>query len=206
MSRTEIYPWSTLEKVGDYFVVTTDFEKKPAHYFMNATVAQRNKHQEGRMKYSCIKTSYGCIVMLVQIADHLPPYDYEVVPGIYAMATFDHNAKQQLGDRPQTREMTMQEKIDRLPFSVKAENLPWWWEKGEFRWNGNIKRKRSEDIDAWMKNDRSRFMPNMPYPEFYNIGEDFRIREPEPDIEEEEDWGPDPIFVNEEQESGGDDT
>lgn len=208
MSRVEVYPWSTLEKVGDYFVVTSDFEKKPAHYFMNATVAQRNKHMNGRMKYSCIKTSYGCIVMVVQVEDHIPPYDYEVITGIYARASsFDPTATQPLGNRPQNRELTMQEKIDRLPYQVKIENLPWWWEKGEFRWNGELKRKRREDVDAFFAKDRSKFQPNMPYPEFYNLGEDFRIRKEETLLdEEEEDWGPDPIFTDEEQASGGDDT
>jgi hypothetical protein len=207
MSRLEVYPWSTLEKVGDYFVVTSDFEKKPAHYFMNATVAQRNKHMQGRMKYSCIKTSYGCIVMVVQVEDHIPPYDYEVIPGIYAKATFDHTATQPLGDRPKNRELTMQEKIDRLPYEVKLANLPWWWEKGEFRWNGELKKKRREDVDAFFAKDRSKFQPNMPYPEFYNLGEDFRIRTEEflDDEEEPVDGeGEDAVF-DEEQESGGND-
>jgi len=208
MSRQAVYPWVTLEKVGDYFIVTEEM-RPSAHYFMNATVAQRNKHMAGKMKYCCIKTTYGCIVMVAQVGEDLPPYDYEVMPGLFAVAsTFDNKATQPLGNRPQARELTMQEKIDRLPPAVKFANLPWWWENGKFFWNGgNIKRYRKEDIDARFASNMAHFAPDKPYPDFYNLDENFRIRQDETlQDDEEEDWGPDPIFTDEEQESGGDDT
>lgn len=191
MSRTEIYPWSTLQEVGDYFVVTDDF-KPSAHYFMNATVAQRNKHYKDRAKYTCVKTTYGCIVMLVQKDDFLPPYDYEVVPGIFAVAKrFDHKAEQPLGNAPRGRELLMQEKIDMLPQQVKQANLPWWWENGKLLWNPAIP-KRKEDVEAFI-NKTFKFGPNDPYPEFYDLGDDFRRREPVPS-DDEEDFGEHPIF------------
>lgn len=208
MSRQAVYPWATLEKVGDYFIVT-EAMRPSAHYFMNATVAQRNKHMAGKIKYCCIKTSYGCIVMVAQVADHIPPYDYEVIPGLFAVANrFDHTATQPLGNKPQARELTQAEKVARMTFDVRNANLPWWWDNGKFLWNGNIKKKRSEDVDAFVNKNMAHFgNANTPYPEFYNLDENLIRRVEEVvDDEEEEDWGPDPIFTDEEQESGGDDT
>jgi len=194
LSRQEVYPWATLVKVGDYFFVTDDF-KANAHYFMNATVAQRNKHHKGRAKYTCVKTTYGCIVMLVQVADNVPPYDYEVVQGIYASAAaFDHTAEQLLGNKPKARELTHAEKVARLPLEVKQANLPWWYEGSKLLWNPNIQ-KRKEDQEAWFARSFP-FGPNDPYPEFYNLDENFRTRLPETDELDEgpEDWGDESAF------------
>lgn len=205
MSRIEIYPWSTLQKVGDYFVVTEDF-KANSHYFMNATVAQRNKHKKSVFKYTCVKTTYGCIVMLVQIGDDVPPYDYEVVDGIYAIATaFDNTATQPLGNKPKARELTHKEKVDRLPLAVKQENLPWWYEDGKLLWNPKVE-KRREDTEAYYKGT-FQFGAMDPYPEFYNLGSDFRKKsDTEEHIESEEDWGEAPIIdEGGESEQAGDD-
>lgn len=204
MTRTPIYPWETLQKVGDYFIVLESYRVQ-AHYFMNATVAQRNKQKAGQFKYSCIKTSYGCIVMLVQIGEDIPPYDYVVMEGIMAVATFDGSAKQELGNKPLARELTQQELIMRMSPEVRAANLPWWREpNGKLTMNPNIAKRR--DMEKFAAGEFNPG-PNDPYPSYYNLGPDLLNNE-EPEMTEEEDelYGTGADVEGVEIEVGGDDT
>lgn len=206
MSREEVYPWATLTQVGDYFLVTEEFRPN-CHYFMNATVAQRNKYYKGRAKYTCVKTTYGCIVMLVQVGEDMPGYDYAVMGGVFASAKrFDHTATQPLGNRPKARELSQYEKIQRMSQPGRVDNLPWWYDGGKLVWNNNGA-KRPEDLDAWL-NNRFPFGPNDPYPEFYMLDENL-IKRAEPvldndpvDEDEDEDFGGEPIYVEDDSVDG----
>ncbi len=206
MSRTPIYPWETLQRVGDYFIVLESYRPQ-AHYFMNATVAQRNKQKSGQFKYCCIKTSYGCIVMLAQIGEDIPPYDYEVVEGVLGVATFDGSAKQELGNKPLGRELTQQELVMRMSHEVKMFNLPWWRESnGKLFMNHGVAKKR--DIEKWARGEFNPG-PNDPYPEYYDLGPDL-LRRGELDLTEDEEdelfgTGADAV-MDEENTSDGDDT
>lgn len=191
MAREEIYPWATLEHVGDYFAVMPDFR---TYYHMNATVAQRNKHYSGRMRYACVKTTYGCLVILAQVQDQLPPHDYEVVNGLYAKSPTTEPGEGEifstsLGKRPARRELTQEERIARIPRATRLDNLPWWWEGEKFIWNVAVDR-RAEDVEAYMSG-KFKFGPEDPYPEFYNLDENF-IKRVEPgsvlDEEDEDEW------------------
>lgn len=177
MSRVEIYPWSTLTEVGDYFAVTTEL-RPDAQSFMYATVAQRNSYRKGLMKYACSKTTYGCIVMLVQVGEDVPDYDYSPAPGILARAegqaavpALITQRPDNLGLRPPVRELSQAEKIERMTRETKLANLPWWFEDGKLLWNPGVP-KRKEDVEAYVA-QKFAFGANDPYPEFYNLDENF---------------------------------
>jgi hypothetical protein len=192
MARTEIYPWTTLESVGDYFFVLSEFRD---YYHMNATVAQRNKHYSGRMKYACVRTTYGSLIVLAQVHSDTPTHDYEVVEGVYAKSAATEPGEgdvrtQVLGKRPEVRrQLTQQERISRMPRGVRLANLPWWWEGTDFVWNVGV-RRRPEDVESYMSGN-FKFGPNDPYPEFYRLDENFVRRgdqdSPVDDVEDEED-------------------
>jgi hypothetical protein len=208
MSRSEIYPWSLLTEVGDYFTVPESF--KPYQY-VSMLISQKNYRLGGTLRYTACKTTYGTIVMLAQVGEELPPHEFVSPEGILSATSRAVARTTPLGNRPKARELTYAERVEQLPLEVKVANLPWWWDKDKFVWNGGNmgSRYRKEDMEARIANNLAHFDPNKPYPDFYNLDENFRIKQEETlrdDEEEEEDWGPDPIFTDEEQASGGDDT
>lgn len=196
-----------MTEVGDYFCVPSEF--KPYTY-MSMLISQKN-YRDTTRRFVCSKTSYGSIVLLAQVNDEIPPYEFASSEGILSISSRKNVQLAQapdtpLGERPVVAKRTQQQIMDMMSHEMKLANLPWWWEKGTFRWNGEYRNKRPEDSEAFVKNNRKHFGgPNTPYPEFYNLDENL-IKRPVVDEEEEEDWGPDPIFTDEEQASGGDDT
>ena len=191
MAKTELYPWSTLQKVGDYFIVMEEF--KPYHY-MNAIVSVRNNYQRGKFKYSCVKTTYGCIVMLAQVQDYMPEYDVEIAEGLRALVTSTGpRDRAPLGNRPETRELTVSEKVNRMSPEVRENNLPWWYDgvNGKLVWNGKIANK--SDTEQYFKGWRPD--KNEPYPEIYDLDSNLIKRDrPVEEDEENEDFGDHPIF------------
>ena len=191
MSRVEIYPWSTLTEVGDYFAVTTEL-RPDAQSFMYATVAQRNSYRRGLMKYACSKTTYGCIVMLVQVGDEVPDHDYSPAPGILARVEGKPATGvpmkprlPALGNRPPVKELSQSEKVARMTRESKNANLPWWYEGGKLLWNPAVP-KRKEDVEAYI-GQKFAFGPDDPYPEFYNLDNNLTRIERERTMLEEDD-------------------
>lgn len=189
MPPSEMYPWSTLEKVGDYFLVLESFK---TYVHMNATIAVRNRNMRDRMKYVCTKTTYGSIVMVAQILDHVPEYEVEILPGLLARTTNVGPSPVSLGNKPQVRELTQQEKVNRMSAEQRAANLPWWYDpKTRTLLVSNL--VKEPELSLWMA---KKFNPGAetPYPEHYNLDENLlkKTREQimhEDDDEEEEEWG-----------------
>lgn len=204
MSAPSVYPWHTLQRVGDYFIITNEWKGGNTYAFMNATVAQRNSYFKGKMKYACVKTTYGCIVFLAQTSDNLPEYDYEPYPNIYAVAVNigrDPDVEP-LGNRPYARELTQQEKVERMSPEMRRANLPWWYEYGKLVWNPLIP-KRQVDVDAFFASNFT-FGPDDPYPEFYALDDALMRTDDSPqEGDEEEDWGDEGVFPPAEEEEDG---
>jgi hypothetical protein len=181
MGTGELYPWSTLEKVGDYFLVLSSF--KPYHH-MNATISVRNRNMRGRMKYSCTQTTYGSIVMLAQVLDHLPEHEVEILEGLLARTTNVGPSPVSLGNRPINRPLTQQERVDRMSPEVRASNLPWWYDPKTRQLICGPLIKEPE-LSQWFN---KQFNPGAetPYPAHYNLDENLYLKQVE---EEDEDDG-----------------
>lgn len=191
MAREQLYPWATLQKAGDYFIVMDEFK---SYHHMNAVVSVRNSYMRGNFKYCCIKTTYGCIVMLAQVKDFMPEYDVEIVQGLRAMvAATGERVRAPLGNKPETRELTISEKVNRMSPEVREANLPWWYDpmNGKLIWNGKIANEKDtgEYFAGWRPSS------DTPYPDSYDLDSNLLKREHKVEDEEDgEDFGDHPVF------------
>ncbi len=182
MPPSEMYPWSTLENVGDYFLVLDTFK---TYVHMNATIAVRNRNMRGRMKYVCTQTTYGCIVMLAQVLDHVPVHEVEILPGLLARTTNVGPSPVTLGNKPLTRELTQQERVNRMSPEMRAANLPWWYDPNTRKLVVSNLVKEPE-LSLWYN---KQFNPGAetPDPEHYNLDHNLMIKTREQLMDEEDD-------------------
>lgn len=172
MSRTEIYPWAMLTEVGDYFAVPTSF--KPYSY-MSMLVAQRNYKTVSGQKLTTHKTTYGTIVMLAQVRDELPPYEFLSAEGIMSITDKRYLMKlarephDPTGEKPTRPVRTVSQMVNVMTLEAKQANLPWWYEKGKLVFNPRVATK--EDLDAWVSKQKT-FNKDAPYPDYYHLDED----------------------------------
>lgn len=189
MPPGEMYPWSTLERVGDYFIVLHEF--KPYEH-MNATISVRNRNMKGRIKYCCVKTTYGSIVMVAQVQDYVPEHEVEILPGLLARTTNVGPSPVSLGNKPVSRQLTQQERINMMSWQMRKANLPWWYdEKGTLVANG----LKEPELSKWMSG-QFKPHPEAPYPDHYNLDENLMRREVEEPDEVEEWENDEPPIIN----------
>lgn len=176
MSRTEVYPWSLLTEVGDYFAVPDTV--KPYSY-MSQLIAQRNYRAGKGLKLTTVKTTYGTIVLVAQIGDELPPFEFRTPEGILAVTSRenvkrsqDHNTP--LGERPTRPVRSQREIVAAMTTDMKIANLPWWYDgKGTLVFNPKV--ATPEDLDRWY-NKQKMPGPDDPYPDYYNLDEYMQIK------------------------------
>lgn len=193
MSRTEIYPWSLLTEVGDYFAVP---EKVKPFAYMSALVAQRNYRTASSVRLSANKTTYGTIVMVVQIQDREPPYEYLSPEGIMAITGKQHVAsaiRGDLGERPVMRKRTVSEIVKQMSVEVKEANLPWWYDPKTNNLVFNPKVATPEDLEKWYSKQKMPG-PNDPYPEYYHLDENLIRKSREQIMAEEDEPNEDEFF------------
>lgn len=186
MSRAELYPWSLLTEVGDYFAVPSTF--KP-HQYMSQLVAQRNYKAGHGVKLTACKTSYGTIVFVAQVGDEKPPYEFLTPEGIMAVTSRDHLLRYQtestpLGERAVRPKRTVSQIVEAMSWEMRTENLPWWYDnKGQLVFNAKI--ATEEDTDKWYRREK---MPGKddPYPEYYNLDENLTRKSRSQVMEDEE--------------------
>lgn len=196
MSRAEIYPWSMLEAVGDYFVVPEDF--KPFQYI--SRIVSQQMYKNGKTyRYSCTKTTYGSIVMLVQVGEDLPAYEYATDDGVLVCRMgVAKTIQPEFGDRPKVKHMSQEEKIARMSHAMRQANLPWWTDPKTDQPVLNTKLLLPADIEKYVRNRERIPGNNIPYPADYQLDQNLiRYTEAalsELDDEEEEDFGEPPII------------
>jgi hypothetical protein len=189
MSRAEMYPWSLLTEVGDYFAVPSTL--KPFSY-MSQLIAQRNYRGGTGVRLTAVKTSYGTIILVSQVGEELPPYDFLSPEGIYSVQSKQHVRSQgpgsPLGERPTAPKRKVSEIVARMSIDEKLHNLPWWYDdKGTFVMNSKIAVKA--DHERWFTKQP---MPgkDVPYPDYYNLDENLHRKpdlvDDEPEIEDDE--------------------
>lgn len=194
MARDEIYPWSTLRNVGDYFIVET---KVRPYSYVSQLVSQRNYRVKSQ-KLSYTKTDYGTIVMLAEIPGEYPPIGYEYTLGVYTGPIMERvfeveKEAEAPGARPLPRVLTMKERVARMSVEEKNANLPWWYDPKNNQLLVNTRLIKEPESTMWME---KRFTPNVndPYPEHYNLDDDLKIKRDEEQEDEEEDWGDTGLF------------
>lgn len=195
MARQETYPWSRLNRVGDYFVVP---ETMQPHSYMSRYIAQKNAREKATTKreYGWHKIPEGTIVFLIRQNDEAPDYTVRTIEGILINSKPKSETPAPVEDME--RPLTLKEKVNRLTHEEKLAHLPWWFVDGKLVTNPKI--IQDEDAKLFMRGEL-RVTQSTPYPDRYNLGPDMRkiSREElwESEEEEEEDWGPDPIFGEE---------
>jgi hypothetical protein len=186
MARTEMYPWSLLTEVGDYFCVPDSF--KP-HSYMSLLVSQRNYRMKGIAKYACEKTSYGSIVIMAQVGEELPPYEFVSAEGILSISAravgIDKTHKISIGDAPVLPKRTQQKLIDMMSPEMKQRNLPWWFDSRSEKWVTNPAVIKPTDVDKYILGGQPFPSAEDPYPEYYNLDEDLQIKETIDEAEDE---------------------
>lgn len=203
MSRSEFYPWSLLLEVGDYFIVP---ESVKPHSYMSQLVAQRNYRGGKEVKLSSVKTTHGTLVIVVQVGEEMPPYEFVTPEGIYASTSRQHLIRTQapdtpLGDRPVRAKKTVSQLVEAMTQDQRIANLPWWYDKkGTLVFNPKV--ATPEDLDKWY-NKQKMPGPDQPYPDYYHLDENLIRREPTNqsgvDVDEELEgfWGDPPIVDGE---------
>lgn len=195
MGRSETYPWSLLTEVGDYFCVMT--ETKPFSY-MSMLVSQRNYRFKDR-KFSCVKTSYGSIVLLAQLLDETPPYEFNH-EGILCSTSRQHLIRSHVhapdpaapGERPVAPPRTQQQIVAMMSPEQREYNLPWWKDPktGQLLFNGKV--ATMADAEKWVSKTW-RPDPDAPYPDYYHLDENLQRKSRDQLMmeteEDEEDWG-----------------
>ena len=194
VANTEIYPWASLQEVGDYFIVVEKDSGKTAS-FMKQTVWIRNRYckQRGQnLRYAAFATSYGCVVFLAEVDGQVPDYDFAMSTGIYGImreptGSAGRHVEAVSPKPPPPRPLTTYEKTQRMSREQREANLPWWYENGKLFWNANPNVvKRPQDLDNFLKRTFP-FGPNDPYPEEYELDENlFRKTREQVDAEFEE--------------------
>lgn len=202
MSRAEIYPWSLLTEVGDYFTVPEAF--KPNSY-VSAMVSQRNYRLQGLKRFVAAKTSYGTIVMLCQINEEMPPYEFMTPDGVTGSTSRQQlimdaqvqDSELPMSNRPIRVKRTQSQIVAQMALQVKQENLPWWHDPRTGKLVTNPKLMQEPETSLWLKNQFAPG-PDDPYPEHYNLGPDMMRRSREDMLsdvdDEEEDFGEHPII------------
>jgi hypothetical protein len=180
-----MYPWSMLTEVGDYFAVPAEFK----HFaYVSALVAQRNYRTASKVRYSATKTSYGTIVMVAQVGEEKPPFEYLSPEGIMSVtsraairAQGPHTA---LGERATVAKRTVSQIVGQMSVEQKEANLPWWYDKkGQLVFNSKV--ATPADLERWYNKEK---MPGKdePYPAYYDLDENLTKRERSGDDEADE--------------------
>lgn len=183
MSRSEIYPWSLLTEVGDYFVVPKEY--KP-HDYVHRLIAQTN-YKRTNKRYVCTRTTFGSIVLLAEVDGEVPPHEFVTQEGILASTSRSHLISTQapetlLGNRPTRAKLTRRQIIEQMSTEVKKANLPWWHDPRTraLVWNTRVATK--EDTDRWYMKQFAPG-PDVDYPDYYNLDENLLTRVAPPDEE-----------------------
>lgn len=198
MSRAEVYPWSLLTEVGDYFVVPYDF--KPYQY-MSMMTSQRNYKMKGRVRYACEKTTMGSIVLVAEVNEEVPPHDLEFPHGIiccYSKASAPstvNDRTQTLGSRPKSPDRTQSQRVANMSMDMKLANLPWWRDERTGKMIGNPRIMTQEDTTKYLIKQEKYPDPNIPYPDYYRLDEN--LMQYEVNDDEDEDFGEHPIIGDE---------
>lgn len=200
MSRAEIYPWSLLTEVGDYFCVPESF--KPYSY-MSLLVSQKNYRMKGITKYTCEKTSYGTIVMLAQIGDEIPPYEFQSEEGILSISSrkvgLQPPSRLTVGDAPVRPKRTQVQMISMMPPAKRNANLPWWYDaEGNFVTNPGV--ITEEDENKYVILGETPPGPEDPYPEYYGLDENLERR-----TKSMEEWEEEPVITGDFEHTEGED-
>lgn len=195
MARAEIYPWSLLTEVGDYFVVPYSFK---AYQYMSALVSQRNYRLRGVIKYACEKTTAGSIVMVVEVESETPAHEFVTPEGIMCLTSRQlgsaivKDRTLDLGTKPHAPKRTQRQIVDMMSVDVRTQNLPWWHDSRTGKVVGNPKVMTQEDVERYLVRREPFPGPDVPYPDYYRLDENL-MRRPE-EADEEEDFGEHPII------------
>lgn len=206
MSRTELYPWTMLREVGDYFLLPKTVQ--PFEY-MKRFVAVRNSRLKGVSKHVVADLGDHTIVILAQVNSEVPPYEYEDSSG--ALCSGSRNVLieklrgnvQEVGVKPVVAPRTVSQKVAAMSPEQRMANLPWWYDPRTGHFLVNPKIIDDEDSDLWHK---GLLKPGSetPYPEKYHLDDDLQRKSRAQIMEEAEDedeWAGMPANV----ESGDDD-
>lgn len=190
MSRNELYPWSLLTEVGDYFVVPKEFKE---HDYMSRLVSQKNYRREGPRRFISAKTSIGTIVMLAEIEGEVPPHEFVSAEGILSSTSRQHLLRTMphdnpIGDKPQRAKRTQKEIVAMMSQEMRLQNLPWWFDPHNGKLLMNLRVAKDPELTAWQKNEFTP-TPETPYPDHYNLDANLMVREePDPgEVDEVED-------------------
>lgn len=193
MSRFEMYPWSLMTEVGDYFAVPTEF--KPFSY-VSQLVTQRNYRAGSRVKMTAVKVNYGTIVLVAQVLGELPPYEYKSPEGIMSISSKQRMRElltshgTPLGERAVAPIRTVSQIVNAMSWEAKNANLPWWYDPKSHALVFNARVATAEDTDKWFRKEP---MPGKdePYPEYYGLDENLtkktrqQLMDEEPEEEDE---------------------
>lgn len=194
MSRKEIYPWSLLCEVGDYFMVPVEFK---SYEEVKRYVSVKNSLMKYSIRYDCVKNDNVTVVMLMSIMGELPPYEYINEYGIMCNASRRDTLRAAkageetvLGVKPTVPKRTQAQIIARMSAEERQANLPWWYDPSNGKLLVNTRLIKEPEGTLFHEN-KFRPSPEAPYPEHYNLDENLRLktREQQWDEEDEEDFG-----------------
>lgn len=194
--RPELYPWSLLVEVGDFFIISESL--KPYSY-VSAYVSQRNHRLDGEMIYSCKKIPGGTYVSLAYYEGWDPGTLEEFGEDVWVgkaggggpapkgIVEVVEEKRQMRAAAERERKAaeardTQEKRIARLSRQHKIENLPWWWENGKPVLNSRV--MTHADTEKYVLGRKTVPGPNEPYPAHYRLDENF-VRH----AEEDEDSG-----------------
>lgn len=195
MSRQEIYPWSTLNEVGDYFVVPHTFKK---HGDIRRYMNVKNSQMKHKYKYGCVENGDTTNVVLLCRIGELPPYEFTNEVGIMCMVSRKDTVRSArageettaLGVKPLAPKRTQEQIIAAMSPEERQANLPWWYDPRNGKLLVNTRLIREPEATLFHEN-KFRPSPTAPYPEHYGLDENLRLktREQQWDEEDEEDFG-----------------
>jgi hypothetical protein len=181
MAAPEIYPWSQLQNVGDFFIVLDHFKKFP---YISMMISQRNYKMKGEIRYSATRLTYGTLVAVVQYGvEEMRGYEYS--PGVLLPRTGVEVVNS-------IKEMSQSEKIQHMSIDDRMANLPWWENpKIPGTMLMNVRVMTQGDIQKYMMKRQPHPLPDDPYPDYYDLDDNLRKRPSliTADEEPEEDWG-----------------
>ena len=202
MSKAEMYPWSMLSEVGDYFIVPYHFKQ---HSYVSMLISQRNYKCVDSKKYSASKTHHGTIVMVIEFNKELPAYEFKTEQGILCSSSrkFAQSLEAQslpVGERPQTSQRRLVDRVAVMSVDERNSNLPWWYDpkNGKLLWNGKV----ADEADT------ARYMggwhPPTDFEYIEKYGLDYHLNKKvqhEGDQDEEEDYGDHPIIGDDDEQT-----